>query len=317
MTKYTNTGNKDTRSGFGEGLLSIGRECEEVVALAADLKGSVKMDGFAKEFPDRFFQCGIAEANMINVAAGLSLNGKIPFVGTFAAFAAGRVYDQVRMAVAYSETNVKIAASHAGITLGEDGATHQILEDIGLMRMLPGMTVIVPCDFNQTKNATIAAAKWNGPVYLRFGRPSVPNFTPENEVFEIGKAYKLNDGKDVTVIATGHLVWEALLAAEELEKEGVTADVINLATIKPLDRETILESVKKTGCVVTAEEHFIFGGMGEMIAGLLASCNTAPLEMIAINDRFGQSGTPAELMKAYGLDAEHIAAAARRAISRK
>ena len=275
------------------------------------------MDGFAKEFPDRFFQCGIAEANMINVAAGLSLNGKIPFVGTFAAFAAGRVYDQVRMAVAYSETNVKIAASHAGITLGEDGATHQILEDIGLMRMLPGMTVIVPCDFNQTKNATIAAAKWNGPVYLRFGRPSVPNFTPENEVFEIGKAYKLNDGKDVTVIATGHLVWEALLAAEELEKEGITADVINLATIKPLDRETILESVKKTGCVVTAEEHFIFGGMGEMIAGLLASCNTAPLEMVAINDRFGQSGTPAELMKAYGLDAENIAAAARRAISRK
>jgi len=317
MTKYTNTGNKDTRSGFGEGLLSIGRECEEVVALAADLKGSVKMDGFAKEFPDRFFQAGIAEANMINVAAGLSLNGKIPFVGTFAAFAAGRVYDQVRMAVAYSETNVKIAASHAGITLGEDGATHQILEDIGLMRMLPGMTVIVPCDFNQTKNATIAAAKWNGPVYLRFGRPSVPNFTPENEVFEIGKAYKLNDGKDVTVIATGHLVWEALLAAEELEKEGITADVINLATIKPLDRETILESVKKTGCVVTAEEHFIFGGMGEMIAGLLASCNTAPLEMVAINDRFGQSGTPAELMKAYGLDAEHIASAARRAISRK
>ena len=317
MTKYTNTGNKDTRSGFGEGLLSIGRECEEVVALAADLKGSVKMDGFAKEFPDRFFQCGIAEANMINVAAGLSLNGKIPFVGTFAAFAAGRVYDQVRMAVAYSETNVKIAASHAGITLGEDGATHQILEDIGLMRMLPGMTVIVPCDFNQTKNATIAAAKWNGPVYLRFGRPSVPNFTPDNQEFEIGKAYKINDGKDVTVIATGHLVWEALLAAEELEKEGVTADVINLATIKPLYRETILESVKKTGCVVTAEEHFIFGGMGEMIAGLLASCNTAPLEMVAINDRFGQSGTPAELMKAYGLDAEHIAAAARRAISRK
>lgn len=317
MTKYTNTGNKDTRSGFGEGLLSIGRECEEVVALAADLKGSVKMDGFAKEFPDRFFQAGIAEANMINVAAGLSLNGKIPFVGTFAAFAAGRVYDQVRMAVAYSETNVKIAASHAGITLGEDGATHQILEDIGLMRMLPGMTVIVPCDFNQTKNATIAAAKWNGPVYLRFGRPSVPNFTPENEVFEIGKAYKLNDGKDVTVIATGHLVWEALLAAEELEKEGITADVINLATIKPLDRETILESVKKTGCVVTAEEHFIFGGMGEMIAGVLAACNPVPMEMVAINDRFGQSGTPAELMKAYGLDAEHIAAAARRAISRK
>ncbi|MBP5391164.1 MAG: transketolase family protein [Bacteroidales bacterium] len=317
MTKYTNTGNKDTRSGFGEGLLAAGRECKDVVALAADLKGSVKMDGFAKEFPDRFFQCGIAEANMINVAAGLSLNGKIPFVGTFAAFAAGRVYDQVRMAVCYSETNVKIAASHAGITLGEDGATHQILEDIGLMRMLPGISVVVPCDFNQTKNATIAAAKWNGPVYLRFGRPSVPNFTPENEAFEIGKAYKLNDGKDVTILACGHLVWEALLAAEELEKEGVTADVINVATIKPLDYDTILESIKKTGCVVTAEEHFIFGGMGEMIAGLLASHLPAPLEFVAIADKFGQSGTPAELMKAYGLDAEHIVAAARRAVSRK
>lgn len=317
MTKYTNTGNKDTRSGFGEGLLAAGRECKDVVALAADLKGSVKMDGFAKEFPDRFFQCGIAEANMINVAAGLSLNGKIPFVGTFAAFAAGRVYDQVRMAVCYSETNVKIAASHAGITLGEDGATHQILEDIGLMRMLPGMSVVVPCDFNQTKNATIAAAKWNGPVYLRFGRPSVPNFTPENEAFEIGKAYKLNDGKDVTILACGHLVWEALLAAEELEKDGVTADVINVATIKPLDYDTILESIKKTGCVVTAEEHFIFGGMGEMIAGLLASHLPAPLEFVAIADKFGQSGTPAELMKAYGLDAEHIVAAARRAVSRK
>ena len=288
-----------------------------MVALAADLKGSVKMDAFAKEFPERFFQAGIAEANMINVAAGLSLNGKIPFVGTFAAFAAGRVYDQVRMAVAYSETNVKIAASHAGITLGEDGATHQILEDIGLMRMLPGMSVVVPCDFNQTKNATIAAAKWNGPVYLRFGRPSVPNFTGENEVFEIGKAYKLNDGKDVTILACGHLVWEALLAAEELEKEGVTADVINVATIKPLDYDTILESIKKTGCVVTAEEHFIFGGMGEMIAGLLSSHMPAPLEFVAIADKFGQSGTPSELMKAYGLDADHIVAAARRAVSRK
>ena len=251
------------------------------------------------------------------MAAGMALSGFVPFTGTFAAFSTGRVYDQIRQCVAYSNKNVKIAASHAGVTLGEDGATHQILEDIGLMKMLPNMTVIVPCDFNQTKNATIAAAKWNGPVYLRFGRPSVPNFTPENEVFEIGKAYKLNDGKDVTVIATGHLVWEALLAAEELEKEGVTAEVINLATIKPRDRETILESVKKTGCVVTAEEHFIFGGMGEMIAGLLASCNPAPMEMVAVNDKFGQSGTPAELMKAYGLDAEHIAAAARRAISRK
>ena len=228
MTKYTNTGNKDTRSGFGEGLLAAGRECNDVVALSADLMGSVKMDGFAKEFPQRFFQCGIAEANMINVAAGLSLNGKIPFVGTFAAFATGRVYDQVRMAVAYSETNVKIAASHAGITLGEDGATHQILEDIGLMRMLPGMVVINPCDFNQTKNATIAAAMWKGPVYLRFGRPSVPNFTPENQTFEIGKAYKLNEGKDVSIFATGHLVWEALLAAEELEKEGMSSLILDL-----------------------------------------------------------------------------------------
>ena len=317
MTKYINTGNKDTRSGFGEGLLAIGRECEDVVALAADLKGSVKMDAFAKEFPDRFFQAGIAEANMMNVAAGLSLNGKIPFVGTFAAFATGRVYDQVRMAVAYSETNVKIAASHAGITLGEDGATHQILEDIGLMRMLPGMTVVVPCDFNQTKNATIAAAKWNGPVYLRFGRPSVPNFTPEDQEFEIGKAYKLNDGKDVSILATGHLVWEALLAAEELEKEGIGADVINIATIKPLDYDTVLASIKKTGCVVTAEEHFIFGGMGEMIAGLLSSHCPAPLEYVAIADRFGQSGTPSELMKAYGLDAAHIVEAARRAMARK
>jgi len=317
MTKYTNTGNKDTRSGFGEGLLAIGRECEDVVALAADLKGSVKMDAFAKEFPQRFFQCGIAEANMINVAAGLSLNGKIPFVGTFAAFAAGRVYDQVRMAVAYSETNVKIAASHAGITLGEDGATHQILEDIGLMRMLPGMTVINPCDFNQTKNATIAAAKWNGPVYLRFGRPGVPNFTPENQEFEIGKAYKLNDGGDVSIFATGHLVWEALLAAEELEKEGVSAEVIDIATIKPLDEKAVLESVNKTGCVVTAEEHFIYGGMGEMIAGVLAANKPVPVEFVAIADKFGQSGTPSELMKAYGLDAEHIVAAARKALSRK
>lgn len=317
MTKYTNTGNKDTRSGFGEGLLAAGRECNDVVALSADLMGSVKMDGFAKEFPQRFFQCGIAEANMINVAAGLSLNGKIPFVGTFAAFATGRVYDQVRMAVAYSETNVKIAASHAGITLGEDGATHQILEDIGLMRMLPGMVVINPCDFNQTKNATIAAAMWKGPVYLRFGRPSVPNFTPENQTFEIGKAYKLNEGKDVSIFATGHLVWEALLAAEELEKEGIGADVINIATIKPLDTATILESVKKTGCVVTAEEHFVYGGMGEMIAGMLATHYLAPVEYVAIADRFGQSGTPAELMKAYGLDVEHIAAAARKSLSRK
>lgn len=317
MTKYTNTGNKDTRSGFGEGLLLAGREMENVVALAADLKGSVKMDAFAKEFPQRFFQAGIAEANMVNVAAGLSLSGKVPFIGTFAAFAAGRVYDQVRMAVAYSETNVKIAASHAGITLGEDGATHQILEDIGLMRMLPGMTVIVPCDYNQTKNATIAAARWNGPVYLRFGRPSVPNFTPEDEPFEIGKAYLLNEGKDVTILSCGHLVWESLLAAEELEKEGISAEVINVATIKPLDKTTILASINKTGCVVTAEEHSIYGGLGELTAGLTAENKPVPMEFVAIRDTFGQSGTPAELMSAYGLDAAHIADAAKKALSRK
>lgn len=317
MKKYIDTGKKDTRSGFGEGLLELGKQMNNVVALTADLKGSVKMDAFAKEFPQRFFQCGIAEANMINTAAGLSLSGKIPFVGTFAAFATGRVYDQVRMCVSYSETNVKIAASHAGITLGEDGATHQILEDIGLMRMLPGMVVINPCDFNQTKAATIAAGKHNGPVYLRFGRPSVPNFTPENQEFVIGKAILLNEGKDVSIFATGHLVWEALNAAEELEKEGISAEVINIATIKPLDVKAVMESVNKTGCAVTAEEHFIAGGMGEMIAGVLAAEKPVPVEYVAINDRFGQSGTPAELMKAYGLDAEHIVAAAKKAIKRK
>lgn len=317
MKKYIDTGKKDTRSGFGEGLLELGKQMDNVVALTADLKGSVKMDAFAKEFPQRFFQCGIAEANMINTAAGLSLSGKVPFVGTFAAFATGRVYDQVRMCVSYSETNVKIAASHAGITLGEDGATHQILEDIGLMRMLPGMVVINPCDFNQTKAATIAAGKHNGPVYLRFGRPSVPNFTPENQEFVIGKAILLNEGKDVSIFATGHLVWEALNAAEELEKEGISAEVINIATIKPLDVKAVMESVNKTGCAVTAEEHFIAGGMGEMIAGVLAAEKPVPVEYVAINDRFGQSGTPAELMKAYGLDAEHIVAAAKKAIKRK
>lgn len=317
MGKYINTGNKDTRSGFGAGLTAAAKQNPNVVALTADLKGSVKMDEFAAEFPERFFQCGIAEANMINVAAGLSLNGKIPFAGTFAAFATGRVYDQVRMCVAYSETNVKIAASHAGITLGEDGATHQILEDIGLMRMLPGMVVINPCDYNQTKAATIAAANHNGPVYLRFGRPSVPNFTPADQPFEIGKAIKLIEGKDVSIFATGHLVWEALLAQEILEKDGISAEVIDIATIKPLDSEAVLASVAKTGCLVTAEEHFIAGGMGELIAGLLSSCTPAPQEFVAIADRFGQSGTPGELMKAYGLDAEHIVMAARKAVERK
>lgn len=317
MKKYIDTGKKDTRSGFGEGLLELGKQMDNVVALTADLKGSVKMDAFAKEFPQRFFQCGIAEANMVNTAAGLSLSGKVPFIGTFAAFATGRVYDQVRMCVSYSETNVKIAASHAGITLGEDGATHQILEDIGLMRMLPGMVVINPCDFNQTKAATIAAGKHTGPVYLRFGRPSVPNFTPENQEFVIGKAILLNEGKDVSIFATGHLVWEALIAAEELEKEGISAEVINIATIKPLDVKAVMGSVNKTGCAVTAEEHFIAGGMGEMIAGVLAAEKPVPVEYVAINDRFGQSGTPSELMKAYGLDAEHIVAAAKKAIKRK
>lgn len=317
MAKFTNTGNKDTRSGFGAGLLEFGRENKNAVALTADLKGSVKMGDFAKEFPERFFQCGIAEANMIDTAAGLSLNGQIPFASTFAAFATGRVYDQVRQCVAYSDTNVKICASHAGITLGEDGATHQILEDIGLMRMLPNMTVINPCDYNQTKAATIAAGRYKGPVYLRFGRPSVPNFTPENQTFEIGKAIKMIDGKDISIFATGHLVWEALQAADTLEKENISAEVIDIATIKPLDYDAVLASVKKTGAVVTAEEHFIAGGLGELISGFLAGHYLAPVEYVAIADKFGQSGTPDELMKAYGLDAEHIVAAAKRAVGRK
>lgn len=317
MEKFTNTGNKDTRSGFGAGLFELGKQNENVVALCADLTGSLKMDAFAKEWPERFFQAGIAEANMIGVGAGLALSGKIPFVGSFAAFATGRVYDQIRQSVAYSETNVKIAASHAGITLGEDGATHQILEDIGLMKMLPNMVVINPCDYNQTKAATIAAGNYNGPVYLRFGRPGVPNFTPEDQKFEIGKALKLIEGKDVTIFATGHLVWEAIQAAEILEKEGINAEVINIHTIKPLDVEAVLESVGKTRAVVCAEEHFIAGGMGESIASTLAANAPAPVEFVAINDKFGQSGTPSALMKAYGLDAEHIVEAAKKAISRK
>lgn len=314
---FTNTGNKDTRSGFGAGLLELGRTNESVVALAADLKGSVKMDAFAKEFPDRFFQAGIAEANMIGVGAGLALSGKIPFVASFAAFVTGRVYDQIRQSVAYSETNVKICASHAGITLGEDGATHQILEDIGLMRMLPHMVVINPCDYNQTKAATIAIAEYHGPVYLRFGRPGVPNFTPEDQKFEIGKAVRMTEGKDVSIFATGHLVWESLMAAQQLESKGISAEVINIHTIKPLDKKAILESVIKTGAAVSAEEHFIAGGMGEAIAGLLALNRPVPMEYVAIDDKFGQSGTPAQLMKAYGLDAQHIAEAAEKAIARK
>ncbi|MBE6229070.1 MAG: transketolase family protein [Bacteroidales bacterium] len=317
MGKFTNTGNKDTRSGFGAGLYELGNQNENVVALCADLTGSLKMDAFAKEHPDRFFQAGIAEANMIGVGAGLALNGKIPFVGSFAAFVTGRVYDQIRQSVAYSETNVKIAASHAGITLGEDGATHQILEDLGLMKMLPNMVVINPCDYNQTKAATIAAGNYQGPVYLRFGRPGVPNFTPEDQEFIIGKAVNLIEGKDVTIFATGHLVWEAVQAAEALEQEGISAEVINIHTIKPLDVEAVLNSVAKTKAVVCAEEHFIAGGMGESIASVLAANAPAPVEFVAINDKFGQSGTPAQLMKAYGLDAEHIVEAAKKAISRK
>jgi len=315
--QFINTGNKDTRSGFGAGLSVIGDENPNVVAMCADLTGSLKMDAFAKAHPDRFYQAGIAEANMIGVGAGMALSGKIPFVGSFAAFATGRVYDQIRQSVAYSNTNVKIAASHAGITLGEDGATHQILEDIGLMRMLPNMVVINPCDYNQTKAATIAAAKHVGPVYLRFGRPGVPNFTPEDQVFEIGKALKLIEGADVSIFATGHLVWEAIQAAETLAAEGINAEVINIHTIKPLDVNAVLESVAKTKAVVVAEEHFIAGGLGELIAGTLAANTPAPLEHVAINDKFGQSGTPAALMKAYGLDAENIVKAAKRAISRK
>lgn len=315
--KFENKGNKDTRSGFGAGLSELGKKNEKVVALCADLTGSLKMDAFAAEHPERFFQCGIAEANMIGTAAGLAVSGKIPFVGSFAGFVTGRVYDQVRQTVAYSETNVKICASHAGITLGEDGATHQIMEDIGLMRMLPNLTVINPCDYNQTKAATIAVAEHNGPVYLRFGRPSVPNFMPEDLPFEIGKAIKLTEGKDVTIFATGHLVWEAIVAAEELEREGISAELINIHTIKPLDQKAVLESAAKTGAVVTAEEHLIAGGMGELIAGLLARELPLPVEFVAVDDHFGQSGEPAQLMKEYGLSSADIIAAVKRAIKRK
>lgn len=317
MKKYIDAGKVDTRSGFGAGLVIAGRKSDKVLALTADLKGSLKMGAFAKEFPERFIQCGIAEANMVGVAAGLAITGKVPFIGSFAEFVTGRVYDQLRQEVAYGHTNVKIASSHAGITLGEDGATHQTMEDIALMRALPGMTVIVPCDYNQTKNATVAAAEFDGPVYLRFGRPSVPNFTGEDEPFEIGKIYNLNEGTDVTIVACGHLVWEALQAAQILEDAGISAEVLNVATIKPLDEKTLLESVAKTGCLVVAEEHNTAGGLGEAVAGVLAANKPAPVEFINGGDRFGQSGTPGELMKAYGLDAAHLAEAAKRAIARK
>ncbi len=306
MSTYTNQGNKDTRSGFGVGLAELGRTNPNVVALCADLIGSLKMQTFIDENPDRFFQVGIAEANMMGIAAGLTIGGKIPFTGTFANFSTGRVYDQIRQSIAYSDKNVKICASHAGVTLGEDGATHQILEDIGLMKMLPGMTVINPCDFNQTKAATLAIAEHQGPVYLRFGRPSVPNFTPEDLGFEIGKGILLQPGRDVTLVATGHLVWEALEAAKELATEGISAEVINIHTIKPLDDEIILNSVQKTGCLVSAEEHNYLGGMGESIARLLATKNPCPMEFVATQDTFGESGTPAQLMEKYGLNKNAI-----------
>ena len=310
MKEYIDTGKKDTRSGFGAGLTELGNRNPKVVALTADLKGSLKMDQFAAEHPERFFEVGIAEANMVGMAAGMAIAGYIPFIGTFANFASARVMDQVRQAVCYSKTNVKIAASHAGITLGEDGATHQTLEDIGIMRMLPEMVVINPCDFNQTKAATIAAAAWEGPVYLRFGRPGVPNFTPADQPFEIGKAIKLNDGADVSIFATGHLAWEAIQAARQLEEQGMTVDLIDIATIKPLDKEAVIASARKTGRVVVAEEHLVAGGLGELIAGVLATACPTPMRLVAIDDQFGQSGKPAELMAAYGLDASHIVQAA-------
>jgi transketolase len=317
MKKYTDQGAVDTRSGFGVGLAELGRTNPDVVALCADLVGSLKMKEFIDENPDRFIQVGIAEANMMGIAAGLTIGGKIPFTGTFANFSTGRVYDQIRQSIAYSGKNVKICASHAGITLGEDGATHQILEDIGLMKMLPGMTVINPCDFNQTKAATIAIADYEGPVYLRFGRPKVANFTTDELGFEIGKGIVLNLGTDVTIASTGHLVWEAILAAEELESEGISAEVINIHTIKPLDEALILESVKKTGAIVTAEEHNYIGGLGESIAGALSKSHPTPQEYVATQDTFGESGTPAELMQKYGLNKNSIVAASKKVIRRK
>ena len=317
MKVYNYTEKKDTRSGFGDGLTELGKTNPNVVALCADLTGSLKMNEFKKNHPERFFQVGIAEANMMGIASGLTIGGKIPFTGTFANFSTGRVYDQIRQSIAYSGKNVKICASHAGITLGEDGATHQILEDIGLMKMLPGMTVINTCDYNQTKAATIAIANYNGPVYLRFGRPKVPVFTPENQNFEIGKAVQLQEGNDVTIVATGHLVWEALEAAKILHDKGISADVINIHTIKPLDKEVILKSVEKTGCIVTAEEHNYLGGLGESVSRVLALKNPTPQEFVATNDTFGESGTPAQLMEKYGLSANSIAKKSEKVINRK
>lgn len=317
MKKYTYTEKKDTRSGFGVGLHEAGKKDPNIIALTADLKGSLKMDAFANDFPERFVQVGIAEANMIGIAAGMTIGGKIPFTGTFANFSTGRVYDQIRQSVAYSYKNVKICASHAGLTLGEDGATHQILEDIGLMKMLPGMVVINPCDYNQTRAATLAIAAYDGPVYLRFGRPSIPVFTDPEQKFEIGKAWMVNEGTDVTIIATGHMVWKAIEAGEQLAELGIDAEIINIHTIKPLDEEAILTSLKKTKCVVTCEEHNKFGGLGESVARLLSTEFPSPQEFVAVNDSFGESGTPDELMTKYGLDTINIVEAAQKVINRK
>jgi len=315
--KYVNQGDKDTRSGFGDALTELGKNNPNVVALCADLTGSLKMNDFKKKYPDRFFQVGVAESNMMGIAAGLTIGGKIPFTGTFANFSTGRVYDQIRQSIAYSEKNVKICASHAGITLGEDGATHQILEDIGLMKMLPGMTVINPCDYNQTKAATLAIAEHIGPVYLRFGRPKMPNFTSEKTPFKIGKGIILKKGKDVSIVATGHLVWESLLAAEALEKEGISVEVINIHTIKPLDEKIILNSVSKTKCLVSAEEHNYLGGLGESIARVLAQKKPTPQEFVATQDTFGESGTPINLMEKYGLNKKTIIFALKKVLKRK
>ena len=317
MKKYTYTEMKDTRSGFGDGLTELGKTNPNVVALCADLIGSLKMNDFKENHPERFFQIGIAEANMMGIAAGLTIGGKIPFTGTFANFSTGRVYDQIRQSIAYSDKNVKICASHAGLTLGEDGATHQILEDIGLMKMLPGMTVINTCDYNQTKAATIAIAEHKGPVYLRFGRPKVPVFMPTDQPFEIGKGIVLTEGTDVTIVATGHLVWESLLAAEKLEAKGISVEVINIHTIKPLDEELILKSIAKTGCIVTAEEHNKYGGLGESVARCLSQNNPTPQEFVAVDDTFGESATPAQLMEKYNINDVAIVTAVMNVLKRK
>ena len=316
MKKYTFTEKKDTRSGFGAGLSELGQKNPNVVALCADLTGSLKMDAFQKAHPDRFFQVGIAEANMMGIAAGMTIGGKIPFTGTFANFSTGRVYDQIRQSIAYSDKNVKICASHAGLTLGEDGATHQILEDIGLMKMLPNMVVINTCDYNQTKAATKAIAKYEGPVYLRFGRPVWPIFTKEED-FVIGKAQQLSEGKDISIFACGHMVWTAIEAGKILQSKGISVELINIHTIKPLDTEAVVASIQKTRCAVTAEEHNIIGGLGDSIAQVAAKYCPTPIEYVGTNDTFGESGKPAELLVKYGLDAEHIVAAAEKAMSRK